>query len=106
MACTILWDCTAGQFHWHYDFDETLHFVEGKVTIADGHGEPRTLGPGDVLYFPKGSHALWTVHEYIRKVAFCRRALPGPAASLIRAISAIKRKIAPSNGAGSLMSED
>ena len=32
-ACTIVWDCTGGKFNWYYDFDETVHFIEGSVTI-------------------------------------------------------------------------
>ncbi|WP_373505496.1 cupin domain-containing protein [Aestuariivirga sp.] len=102
-ACTIVWDCSEGKFNWHYDFDETVYFIEGSVTIEDGHGPARTLGPGDVIFFPAGSHAVWTVHEYIRKVAFCRKILPAPVGALIKTARAIKHKISPPKGEGSLM---
>jgi uncharacterized protein len=105
-ACTIVWDCSKGKFHWHYDFDETVHFLEGSVTIEDGHGPARRLGPGDVIFFPAGSHAVWTVDNYIRKVAFCRKALPAPVGTLIRMLRATKRRIMPPAAAGSLMNAD
>lgn len=102
-ACTIVWDCTNGKFNWYYDFDETVHFIEGSVTIEDGHGPARTLGPGDVIFFPAGSHAVWTVHGYIRKVAFCRKVLPGPVGTLIRVLRAVKHRLSPPKAEGSLM---
>ena len=102
-ACTIVWDCSKGKFNWYYDFDETVHFIEGSVTIEDGHGPARTLGPGDVLFFPAGSHAVWTVDNYIRKVAFCRKILPAPIGKLIGLLRAIKHKLSPPKGDGSLM---
>ena len=32
-ASTYFWDCTAGRFNWFYNFDETLHILEGSVTL-------------------------------------------------------------------------
>ncbi len=93
-----MWDCSKGKFNWYYDFDETVHFIEGSVTIEDGHGPARTLGPGDVIFFPAGSHAVWTVHDYIRKVAFCRKVLPGPVGTLIKVLRAVKHKLFPAQG--------
>jgi uncharacterized protein len=102
-ACTIVWDCSEGKFNWHYDFDETVHFIEGSVTIEDGHSPARTLGPGDVIFFPAGSSAVWTVHGYIRKVAFCRKILPAPVGRLIQLLRAVKHKLSPPKAQGSLM---
>lgn len=102
-ACTIVWDCSKGKFNWHYDFDETIHFIEGSVTIEDGHSPARTLGPGDVIFFPAGSHAIWTVDNYVRKVAFCRKVLPGPVGTLIKVLRAVKNKLSPPKGESSLM---
>jgi uncharacterized cupin superfamily protein len=90
---TAIWECTAGTFHWHYAFDETLHFLEGSVTLDDGSG-PRTVGAGDVVYFPKGSSAVWHVETYIRKLAICRKVLPAPIGatiSLLRSLKAVLR---------------
>lgn len=102
-ACTIVWDCSKGKFNWYYDFDETVHFIEGSVTIDDGHSPAHTFGPGDVLFFPAGSHAVWTVDNYIRKVAFCRKVLPGPVGTLIKVLRAVKHRISPPKAEGSLM---
>lgn len=102
-ACTIVWDCGKGKFNWYYDFDETIHFIEGSVTIDDGHSPPRTLKAGDVIFFPAGSHAVWTVGSYVKKVAFCRRVLPGPVGTLIKVLRAVKHRLSPPKGEGSLM---
>ncbi len=76
-ASTYFWDCTAGRFNWYYSFDETLHILEGSVTLKDPQGKSRRGIAGDIVYFPAGSRAEWTVEGYIRKLAFCRTALPG-----------------------------
>jgi uncharacterized protein len=103
-ACTIVWDCSKGKFNWYYDFDETVHIVEGGVTLEDGHGPARHVGPGDVVFFPAGSHAVWTVDNYVRKVAFCRKILPSPIGTLVKVLRAVKRRLSPGSGnAGSLM---
>ena len=86
---TAIWECTAGTFHWHYAFDETLHFLEGSVTVDDGSG-PRTVGAGDVVYFPKGSSAVWHVDTYIRKLAICRKVLPSPIGTTIGLLRSLK----------------
>jgi uncharacterized cupin superfamily protein len=102
-ACTIVWDCGPGKFRWHYDFDETVHFIEGSVIIDDGHGPARSFGPGDVVFFPTGSQAVWTVDSYIRKLAFCRKVLPAPVGTLIKALRTVKHRLSPPAPAGSLM---
>lgn len=102
-ACTIAWDCTSGRFNWHYDFDETVHIQEGAVTVDDGHGPARRLVPGDVAFFPAGSHAIWHVEDYVRKVAFCRKILPAPLGALIGVLRAVKHRLSPPREAVSLM---
>lgn len=97
-AWTMAWDCTAGRFEWHYDIDETVHFVEGSVTISADGMPPRLFGPGDVVFFPAGSKAVWEVHSYIRKVAFCKQVLPAPIV-LLQKIHQRMRRVFPSSGA-------
>src|SRR5216684_3397890 len=75
-ASTYCWDCTAGRFNWYYSFDETLHVLEGSVTLKDPAGTSRLVAAGDTIFFPAGSRAEWTVDRYIRKLAFCRTPLP------------------------------
>src|SRR5260370_37642861 len=82
-ACTIFWDCTAGKFNWTYAFDETVHILEGSVTVSSENSSPRRLEPGDVAFFPVGTVAHWHVETYVPKVAFCRRVLPRQVAPLI-----------------------
>lgn len=76
-ASTYFWDCTAGRFNWFYSFDETLHILEGGVTLKYPSGASRRISAGDTVFFPAGSSAEWTVDNYIRKLAFCRSPLPG-----------------------------
>ena len=84
-TATFLWECTAGKFIWRYGGDETLHFLEGTVVISSEGVPPRRFGPGDTVHFTRGSSATWVVHDRVRKIAFCRRALPAPAQRLTRA---------------------
>jgi uncharacterized protein len=89
-ACTVLWDCTAGKFNWHYDFDETVHIVEGSVVVSSENTPPKRLVVGDVAFFPVGTKAHWHVETYVRKVAFCRRVLPKQALPFIRVVRRLK----------------
>lgn len=75
-ASTYFWDCTAGRFNWFYGFDETLHILEGEVTLKYPSGALHRVTAGDTVFFPAGSSAEWTVHNYVRKLAFCRTPLP------------------------------
>jgi uncharacterized protein len=73
----VAWSCTAGRFHWHYYVDETVQILSGEVFITDEQGRERRLGPGDMAFFPAGAHSVWYVPEEVRKLAVCRRPLPG-----------------------------
>lgn len=90
-AFTLLWDCTAGVFNWYYDIDETIYVIEGSVVVRADHGEERRLGPGDTAFFPAGSHALWRVENYVRKVAFFHSPLPAPLRFAEKGMRRIKR---------------
>ena len=50
----------------------------------------RTLRPGDVAFFPSGSVTLWHVETYVRKLAFCRHAMPVPLGFALRAFNKLK----------------
>jgi uncharacterized cupin superfamily protein len=96
-ASTYYWDCTAGRFNWYYGFDETLHILEGSVTLKAPSGSSRLVVAGDVIFFPAGSQAEWTVDKYIRKLAFCRTPLPG---YLVSARHVVRRFKSLMNGRG------
>ena len=41
----MVWDCTAGEFEWHYNKDETLVVVTGEAFLATKKGaEERRIG--------------------------------------------------------------
>ena len=88
-AITAVWDCTAGAFNWHFAGDETVHILEGEVTVDDGWG-PKTLSAGDVAFFPAGTWARWEVTSYVKKLAFCRDPLPRPLLAFIGAVRKLK----------------
>jgi hypothetical protein len=73
---TLMWDCTAGRFNWHYEDDEVAHVLEGSVVIEDAAGVRQLLRTGDTFLFPAGSQYQWTVQNYIRKIAFAYSPLP------------------------------
>jgi uncharacterized protein len=50
----LVWECTAGRFHWHYVKDEVLVVVVGEAFVTNEKGEERRLGPGDLAFFPAG----------------------------------------------------
>lgn len=100
-ACTLLWDCTSGVFNWHYDIDETVYVLEGSVLVRDETGAEHRLGPGDSALFMAGSHALWRVDSYVRKVAFCRSPVPQP----IMLASRIVKKLMKITGVGARTSD-
>ena len=85
LAATLMWDCTAGRFNWFYDTDEVIHVLEGSVVIEDDAGVSRRLQAGDTFLFPAGSRYLWTVSDYIRKVAFLYSPL-SPEMRIVRGI--------------------
>jgi uncharacterized protein len=72
----VVWDCTAGTFDWHYDQDEAVIVISGTAVLLGTNGDTdvktRTIGPGDLAFFPAGTTAKWRVDEYIRKIAVLR----------------------------------
>jgi hypothetical protein len=95
-ATSLLWDCTKGVFNWYYDIDETVYVLEGGAVITGDDGVEHRIGSGDHVLFRAGSHAVWRVDEYIRKVAFCRSPVPAPLMLAARVL----RKLARISGLG------
>jgi len=88
-AVVVAWSCTAGLFHWHYGVDETMHVISGEAFITCLDGTERRLGPGDMAFFPAGSHSLWRVPCAVRKLAVCRHSLPKSLGFALRACNRI-----------------
>ena len=83
---SVAWDCTAGTFRWYFGIDETVHILAGSVAVAGEDGVERQLNPGDVALFHAGSWTTWRVETYVRKLAFCRHAMPAPLGFMLRAV--------------------
>jgi uncharacterized cupin superfamily protein len=87
---SLVWDCTAGTFDWHFGVDETVHIVEGEVEVsAPGFG-PRMLRAGDAALFRAGTTARWHVPAYVKKIAFIRHPLPRPLGFALRAFGKVR----------------
>lgn len=56
-AVSLVWDCTAGTFNWHFGIDETVHILEGEVEVSAEGAAPRVLRAGDVALFRSGTTA-------------------------------------------------
>lgn len=74
----VVWDCTAGRFHWHYSQDETLLVISGEAFLLQEDGDERRFGPGDLGFFPAGTTCTWRVADSIRKVAVLRETMWPP----------------------------
>lgn len=70
---SAMWSCTPGRFRWFYNSDEIVHIMEGHVNITpdDGSAPFETVG-GEVVFFARGSSAVWEITKTIRKVALFR----------------------------------
>ena len=77
-STVVVWDCTAGRFHWHYSQDESMLVISGEAFLLLENGEERRYGPGDVGFFPAGTTCTWRVADYIRKVAVVRESIWWP----------------------------
>lgn len=94
-AWTVVWQCSAGKFHWYYDIDETILILEGAIIIKSDGMPPTRYGPGDVIFFKEGAHAKWQVEGRVRKLAFCRKTQPVLLNFAARVFSKIKRTLKP-----------
>lgn len=100
-ASTVLWECTAGTFDWHYREEETVHVIEGEVFV-EVDGAPRfRLGPGDTALFRAGARAVWTVPDRVRKVAILRLEMPAVVSLPLRAWHKLWRVLRARSGASS-----
>jgi uncharacterized cupin superfamily protein len=88
---TVVWDCTEGEFDWHYQKDEALVVLSGEVLITDQHGGQRWLRSGDLGFFPAGSRCTWQVKSRVRKVAVLRETMPRPLGFGLRACKKLLR---------------
>jgi uncharacterized protein len=96
LAPTMVWECSAGKFNWHYDFDETILILEGAIVLESDTMRPTRYGPGDVVFVRNGAHARWHVESRVRKLAFCRTTQPFVLGFAMRAFNKIKRALMPS----------
>ncbi|WP_457632121.1 cupin domain-containing protein [Oceanithermus desulfurans] len=62
-----VWTKEESTFPWTYEDAETCYFLEGRVVVTPGGGEPVEVGAGDLVTFPRGMRCTWKVLEPVRK---------------------------------------
>jgi uncharacterized protein len=97
----MAWECTAGEFVWHYPEDETVVVISGEAFITNGAGAECRLAEGHIAFFPGGSSSRWRVTRSIKKVAVLRKDLPRPVGFGVRAWHLLLR-VLRLRGGGSL----
>jgi uncharacterized protein len=75
-ATVVVWECTTGEFVWHYSVDETVIVLSGEAFVTNERGEECRLAEGHVAVFPGGSSSRWRITAPIRKVAVLRPDMP------------------------------
>jgi len=95
LATTMVWECSAGKFNWHYDFDETVLILEGSIVLESDTMPSKRYAAGDVIFFKDGAHARWHVEGHVKKLAFCRKTQPVVLGLALRALSKVKRMVMP-----------
>jgi uncharacterized cupin superfamily protein len=88
----VVWECNAGDFHWHYSYDEVIIVVDGEAFLQTGNGE-RRFGPGDIGFFPAGTSSTWRVPTHIRKVAVLRETMWFPLGYALKAWNKLLRVV-------------
>jgi uncharacterized protein len=83
-AVSMHWSCTAGTFYWYFSIDETVCIVEGEVQVRAQDGQKLTLRTGDTALFRAGTWYVWHVPVMVRKIAFCRQAMPWLLGAVLR----------------------
>jgi uncharacterized protein len=96
LATTMVWECSAGKFNWHYDFDETVLILEGSIVLESDTMPSKRYAAGDVIFFKDGAHARWHIEDRVRKLAFCRKTQPVWLGFALRVFLKLKKILLPS----------
>jgi uncharacterized protein len=96
LATTMVWECSAGKFNWHYDFDETVLILEGSIVLESDTMPAKRYAAGDVIFFKDGAHARWHIEDRVRKLAFCRKTQPVWLGFALRVFLKLKKMLLPS----------
>ena len=95
LAYIMAWECTPGEFEWHYAVEEeTVYFLDGEVFISIDGAPERRLGAGDLVVFTPGSSTVWRVSRTVRKIAILRKHMPLPLGLATRAWNKLLRRAA------------
>jgi uncharacterized cupin superfamily protein len=94
LSILVVWECSAGRFRWHYTRDEMLVVVAGSAEITDERGQERRFGPGDAVFFPRGTKCIWNIEDRIRKIAMVRETVWPPLGMAAKVCKKVARSFA------------
>lgn len=66
----MVWQAAKGYSTGIMISDETILFLEGSIVLENASMPTTRYGPGDVVFFKNGAHAIWHVKGHVRKLAF------------------------------------
>jgi uncharacterized protein len=89
----VVWDCTAGRFHWHYMQDEAVFVISGEAFLVNENGEERRFAAGDFGFFPAGTSCTWRVSSNFRKVAVLREPMWRPLGFILKVSKKVLRAV-------------
>lgn len=67
MLLTGMFTCDPAKIDYTFVGDESLHLLEGTITVEMEDGETVELQPGDTVSFAKGAKSVWHIHEPMKK---------------------------------------
>ena len=89
----VVWDCTAGRFHWHYMQDEAVFVISDEAFLVNANGEERRFGAGDFGFIPAGTSCTWRVSSNFRKVAVLREPMWRPLGFILKVSKKVLRAV-------------
>jgi uncharacterized cupin superfamily protein len=92
---TVLWECTAGHFNWHFERDEVIFVLSGEAFLIEPHGRELRFGAGDFGFFPAGTSCTFRVDNHFRKIAVIRETMSRPHAYALKAWKKLLRLAHP-----------
>lgn len=101
LSSVVLWRCSEGTFRWRFDWEETVHILDGEVEVTLPSGASHRLVPGSIAVFPARTTAVWRVVRPVRKLAVCRAGIHPRLTKLVKALGYGLRMLGFRDNAGS-----
>ena len=98
LANMVVWNCSAGSFHWHYNQDEAILVLSGEAFMTDDKGQKQRFAAGDFGFFPAGTSCTWCVPDHFHKVAVLKEAIWRPVGFALKVSNKLLRMVGSRGG--------